>query len=121
MRNLFIYPFAEKSSNVYVKGQGYKLTLFGGGGYLSCGTIFQKYHSTRRFAGVNVKRHLYKIALFWGGWGNISVSLDFSATGYTYIYDFLVFTWLNYNGKSHIPFGGWLFQSPLSANLFCLF
>ena len=46
-----------------------------GGGYLCCGTIFQKYSTTQRFAGENVKRRLKKLALFGGG-GNIAVSLD---------------------------------------------
>ena len=79
----YIYPVTIKLSDAKVKRQGYKLALLVGGGYLCCGTIFQKYPTTQRFAGGKVKRQLYKIALFEGG-GHFSVSLNFLVTGYIY-------------------------------------
>ena len=75
----FIYILLWKSQATFMlSDRVINLLFLVGVGYLCCGTIFQKYSSTQRLVGENVKRHLYKNALF--GVGNISVSL-----GYIYI------------------------------------
>ena len=57
------------------------------GGYLCCGTIFQKYSTTQRFAGENVKRRLKKLALLVGG-GMMEdrPSYDIKKTAYIFSY-----------------------------------
>ena len=83
MLPVLIYPVAEKSSDVYVKRQGYKLALFGweGGGTFVVGPFFKNtpLHSDLRvtkLSDASIKLH------FSGRGGHFSVSLNIIVTGY---------------------------------------